>query len=41
MSGAVKTRTVLVVSGRYISIGVSEFFALFMTEKSYDKMLID
>ena len=34
VSGAVKTRTALVVSARYISNGVSDFFALFMTEKS-------
>ena len=43
VSGAVKTRTALVVSARYISIGVSEFFCTFYDRKigSYDKMLID
>ena len=38
VSGAVKTRTALVVSARYISIGVSEFFAFFMTEKTGHKI---
>ena len=33
-SGSLKTRTALVISVRYILIGVSEFFVLFMTEKS-------
>ena len=33
VSGTVKTRTALVVSARYISIGISEVFEFFMTEK--------
>ena len=43
VSGAVKTRTGLVVSARYISISVSDFFCTFYDRKigSYDKMLID
>ena len=44
VSGAVKTRTALVISARYILIGVLEgFFFTFYDRKigSYDKMLID
>ena len=35
--GAVKTRTALGASAHYILIGVSDFFALFMTKKSGHK----
>ena len=38
VSGAVKTRKSLVFFERFISIGVSDFFALFMTEKSGHKI---